>query len=90
MNNTPDTNTDSQKVVMYVTPRCGWCKRASSFFEKHGIDVIEYDIDASYENKEQFDSLGGRGTPLIYVGNIRIEGFSEKTVKAALKRVGLM
>ncbi|MCP4111237.1 MAG: hypothetical protein GY749_37880 [Desulfobacteraceae bacterium] len=70
--------------------QCGWCRKAVSFFQKHDIDFVEYDIGESYKNKQKYDELGGRGTPLIYIGGNRIDGFNEKAVKMALRKVGLM
>lgn len=90
VNQLTDSDSDSQEVVMYMTPQCGWCKKAERFFEKHDIEVEQYDIAASDENKREYERLGGRGTPLIYIGNNRVDGFNKKAVKMALKQVGLM
>ena len=90
VNQLTDADSDSTEVVMYMTPQCGWCKKARHFFEEHDIDVVEYDISASDEDKREYERLGGRGTPLIYIGNNRIDGFNEKAVKMALRQVGLM
>ncbi|MCP4347959.1 MAG: hypothetical protein GY795_20845 [Desulfobacterales bacterium] len=89
VNNRVGTDAESQEVVIYTTKQCGWCRKATGFFQKHDIDFVEYDIGES-KNKQQYDELGGRGTPLIYIGGNRIDGFNEKAVKMALRKVGLM
>ncbi len=89
VNAMPDSDGGTD-VVMYSTQRCGWCKKASQFFSKHNIEVSEYDIEASSGNMQEYKRLGGRGVPLIFVGENRIEGYNEKAMKLALKQCGLM
>jgi len=80
----------STDVVIYMTPRCGWCERASRYFEEQGIEFVEYDIDASDHYRQEFIELGGTGTPLIFIGDKRISGFNQKAIDLALRRAGLI
>ena len=66
-------------VVMYSTKWCPYCHRAREYFERHSIDYVEHDIEASAENLARFRELGGRGLPLILVGDRRMEGFSARS-----------
>jgi glutaredoxin len=84
----PDKQSD--EVIMYMTTQCGWCLKASDYFKEHNIDVIEIDIDESYENTAEFNDLNGNGTPLIFIGSNRVDGFNKKAIEMALKQVGLM
>lgn len=64
------------EVVMYSAPWCGYCKKARRYFTDQGIAYVEYDIEQDREAHEAFLRLGGRGVPLILVGNNKMSGFS--------------
>ena len=66
---------------MYVTPTCGYCKRASAFFTRHNITYTEHDITADKAAFKRFKQLNGRGVPLIMVGNQKIAGFNMPLLK---------
>ena len=74
----------NQKVVMFTTPSCGWCKRAKAFFQKHNVQYIAYDIKKSKEAYLKFKKLKGRGVPLILIGDKKISGFDKKAISDAL------
>lgn len=71
-----DKKTDGQTVVMYSAKWCGVCQRAKAYFKQHGVGYVERDIDESAEALRQFRKLGGRGVPLILVGQTKLSGFS--------------
>jgi glutaredoxin len=70
-------NAEPQKVVMYATDWCPYCAKARAHFRKHGIDYVEHDIEKSREGRAEYQRLGGRGVPLILIGEQRMSGFSE-------------
>jgi glutaredoxin len=72
-------------VIMYSTRWCPYCRKARAYFEGHKIAYVEYDVEASAENRQQFEALKGRGVPLILVGDKRMEGFSARSFEALLK-----
>ncbi len=74
----------NQKVVMFTSPGCGWCKRAKAFFQKHNVQYIAYDIKKSKEAYKKFKALKGRGVPLILIGEKKIAGFNKKAISEAL------
>ena len=63
-------------VVMYSTPWCGVCKRARRYFEDQGIAFTDKDIEARQDWRAEFEELGGKGVPLILVGERSMSGFS--------------
>ena len=65
-----------QKVIMYSTQWCGYCKKAKKYFTQKGIPFVEYDIEKNAKAKREYDALGGRGVPVILVGKKRMNGFS--------------
>ena len=74
---TPSTNAVPPKVVMYATDWCPYCAKARAYFRTNGIDYIEHDIEKSPAGRAGYQQLGGRGVPLILVGEQRMSGFAE-------------
>jgi len=73
---------DGKAVTIYSAAWCGVCNRAKRYFEQHGIPYREYDIETSSKGKRDFARLGGRGVPIILVGDKRMNGFSEQRFEA--------
>lgn len=77
----------NQKVVMLSTTWCGVCKRAREWLLQKGVPFDEYDIERNETGKEEYRRLGGRGVPIILVGNQRMDGFSADRLAAMLVNV---
>ncbi len=71
------------RVIMYSTTWCGYCKKARRYFEQHQIPFVEYDIEKNSAAKKRYHEMGAKGVPVILVGNKRMNGFS----KAGFKRI---
>ena len=67
----------NEQVVMYSTEWCGYCKKARNYFRNKNIAFTEYDIEKDAAAKQAYDRIGGRGVPVILVGQRRMNGFSE-------------
>ncbi|MCH9696853.1 MAG: glutaredoxin family protein [Gammaproteobacteria bacterium] len=82
-----DINSDSSSelnqssVVMYATSWCGYCRKARKYFKANDIAYTEYDIEKDMSAKRRYDAFGGRGVPVIFAGNRRMNGFSETGFK---------
>ncbi|MEO8350308.1 MAG: glutaredoxin domain-containing protein [Chthoniobacteraceae bacterium] len=74
----------TRRVVMYGTKTCPACTMAKAYFAKKGVSYEEIDVNSSPAAFAEFKKLGGRGVPLILVGNQRITGFNQKALDAAL------
>lgn len=72
------------RLVMYGTKTCGFCTRADQYFRDKGVSYIDFDIDRNSQAKTKFNILQGAGTPLIYVGYHRVEGFNKNAIKRAI------
>ena len=72
------------RVVMYATERCGYCIKARAYFNDEGIEFTEFDIDRNTAAKRNFNALEAPGTPLVYVGYRRIDGFNRNKLDQAL------
>ena len=77
-------------VVIYTTPQCGYCNLAKSFFRKHDINYLEYDITTSQEGLQEYNELNGSGVPLIFIGETRMNGYNERYLRSVLKKEGLI
>lgn len=73
------------EVVMYSTSWCGYCRAARNFFQANGIQYVELDIEKSSEANAMHKKLGGRGVPLITVGDDRVNGYNQRHLEELLK-----
>ena len=69
------------RVVIYTTQSCGYCKKAKAYFKTNKIAYKEYAIDSSEVARARYDKLGATGVPVIFVGKKRMNGFSEARFK---------
>ncbi len=83
----PNPNT---KVVMYGTATCPHCAKARDYLRERGIAFADYDVQQSPAAREAFSKLGGKGVPLILIGNRRIDGFMPPVYDEALKHAGVV
>ena len=74
----------ARSVVMYSTSHCPACKMAKQYFAQKGVSYQEIDVETSADGRAAFQKLGGRGVPLIMVGDKRVEGFSAQALDAML------
>ena len=72
-------------IIMYSTRWCSYCKKAREYFRRHQFSYVEYDIEASATNLENFRALNGNGVPLILVGDRHMQGFTPQSFEALLK-----
>jgi glutaredoxin len=73
-------------VVMYATAWCPYCAKARAYFKRTGTAYTEHDIEKSAAAHAQYKRLGGRGVPLILVGDEKMAGFSELAFESLLAR----
>lgn len=82
-----DPETLLAPVVLYSTQWCGYCAKTRQYLELTEVPYTEKDIEASEAARTEFETLGGRGVPLILVGNQRLHGFDPQQLHSALKRL---
>ena len=80
--NVPSGLSQGGRVVLYATEWCPHCKRAKKYFGDNGIAYTERDVEKSTAAKREFKKLGGKGVPLILVGEQMMRGFSETRFRA--------
>jgi glutaredoxin 3 len=69
---------DSDKVVVYSTPFCGYCVAAKRLLKKKGVQFDEVDVMFDSERKREMIERSGRQTvPQIFIGDRHIGGYDE-------------
>lgn len=84
---TGDKSDRPPQVVMYGTSSCPACQMARAYFYRHDIPYVEHDIEWSSKARREFRKLGGRGVPLILVGDEKFLGWNQFVVTEALARL---
>jgi glutaredoxin len=75
------------KVVLYGTETCSYCKRMRAHLDERKIPYQFVDVSGFGSGRSDFETLRGRGYPLIFVGYRRIDGYNEAKVDQAVKEL---
>jgi glutaredoxin-like YruB-family protein len=76
----------SGTVEIYVTDWCGYCKQALAYMSSNGISFNAYNIEKDSSANQRYKELGGRGVPLIIIGNHKMSGFSPENLEYYLSK----
>lgn len=82
------TPTAPNEVLVYTTSWCGVCKMAKAYLDSKGVRYRELDVETDPSAKQEFARLGGRGVPVILVGENRMDGFDQGKLENMLKTAG--
>lgn len=74
-------------VVMFSKSTCPYCARARELLTREHVDFVERVVDQSPEAQRWFETLGGKGVPLLFIGDRRIVGFREDVIRTSLAQV---
>lgn len=73
----------NRRVLMYSAAWCGYCAKARAHFKTNNIPYLEHDIEKDAKAKQEYERFGGRGVPVIFIGQKRINGFNVASFSAA-------
>ena len=74
-----------QKVIIYSTPYCVYCKAAKEFFQEHGVVYEEKDVAKDEEAREHMIRRSGQlGVPVIEIGDEVVVGFDRAKLSQLL------
>ena len=74
-----------QKVIIYTTPTCPYCKMAKEFFKANKVEYEDIDVSTNREAAEHMiEKSGQMGVPVIEIGDQMIVGFDKPALKKAL------
>ena len=76
----------AEKVKIYSTPTCPFCKMTKEFLSQKGIEFIDYDVTKNREALEEMRRItdGARSVPVIAVCNEVMVGFDRDRLEQAL------
>ena len=74
----------SDKVEIYVTSWCPYCRALEQFLIKKRVRFKKNDIEASERARKAYEKLGGGGVPITTIGSRVIRGFDEAELLQAL------
>jgi len=72
------------RIEIFVTSWCGHCTRLENYLRQKKVDFVRYDIEESFFGKQKYDSMGGRGVPLVKIGSQVLRGFNAREIDRAL------
>ena len=69
---------DGDRVVLYTTEPCGFCRQAKALLQARGVDYSEVNLAKDPDGRADLVALTGQMTfPQILVGRRAIGGFRE-------------
>lgn len=72
------------KIKIYTTKTCKYCKDAKEYFDKLNISYTTIDVGEDAEKKKEMIELSGQmGVPVIAIDDYYIVGFN----KAAINKI---
>ncbi len=80
---TTDVELEAQRVqrerlVVYVTPYCGYCRRALALLERQQLSACVVDVSGNWALREWLQDVSGQRTvPQVFVGGRSIGGYVE-------------
>ncbi|HIE57049.1 MAG TPA: NrdH-redoxin [Anaerolineales bacterium] len=78
-------STKKQRVILFTTPTCTYCKKAKRYLRERGVSFK--DVDVSKDSKAARDMVrrsGQQGVPQILIGNKVIVGFDRPKIDRLL------
>lgn len=78
-------NSSENKVTVYGTSWCAYCKQTREFLTKSNIPFTDFDIEVSSEGAQRYEALHAEGIPLVEVNGTLIQGHAPDQILAALK-----
>ncbi len=76
----------ANKVVIYTTPECAYCKMIKEFFRQNNISYEEKNVSVDDEAREEMVEKSGQlGAPVVDIDGRIIVGFDKEALKELLK-----
>jgi len=73
------------KVIIYTTPTCVYCKMTKSFFKQYKVEYEEKDVSFSDKDRtEMIEKSGQLAVPVIDINGAIVVGFDKQRLMALL------
>lgn len=77
-----------EKVILYSTPSCQYCKMARKFLRDKGIDFIEYNVAEDEQAREELEKKSHQlGVPVIDINGHIFVGFDRRAIEVELEKM---
>ena len=77
------------RITLYSTARCPHCRQMKQWLKQHDLRFQEMDIQRNPRALKDFQRFGGRGVPLLRVGEHNISGFDSKRLASQLRKASV-
>ena len=78
----------SAPVVLLSTAWCGYCRKLRGDLASWGVEYVEFDVEASHEGRNAYELVGGRGVPILLVGDEVVHGYSPQRARELIAATG--
>jgi len=82
-------NRKAPRLTLYSTSSCVHCRQLKQWLKKHRIPFREMDIQRNPRALRDFQRHGGRGVPLLQVGDQVVCGFDSRKITKLLRAAGV-
>lgn len=81
--------TKQPHITLYSTAGCSHCRQLKQWLKQHQLGFLEMDVQRNARALKHFQRHGGRGVPLLLVGEHKIQGFHARRLPAQLRKAGI-
>ncbi|MBI2064284.1 MAG: glutathione S-transferase N-terminal domain-containing protein [Candidatus Yanofskybacteria bacterium] len=73
------------KITIYTTPYCAYCKMAKEYFKSKDVQYEEYDVMSDIAKREEMVKKSGQlGVPVIDINGKIVIGFDKPKINEYL------
>lgn len=73
------------KITIYTTPYCAYCKMAKEYFKSKDVQYEEYDVMSDVAKREEMVKKSGQlGVPVIDINGKIVIGFDKPKINQLL------
>lgn len=76
-------------VVLLSTAWCGYCRKLRADLKNWDVPYNEIDVERSDAGQRAYALLGGRGVPILLVGDQVVHGYSPKRARELMGEAGI-
>lgn len=81
----------ANKVIIYTTQWCPYCKQAKQLLTQNNIAFTERDIEQGDKSIDTlYATIGSPGVPKVIIGDVIINGFNPELITENLKKQALL
>ena len=77
------------RVVLLSTEWCGYCRRLRGDLAGWGVAYAEFDVEHTDEGRSAYHLVGGRGVPILLVGDQVVHGYAPQRARELISASGL-